>query len=67
MVDVGNSSVSMTPSKIEIKLRKQGPGTWTKLDIPRSELIDSKPNSLPQDEEEDSLESRVESVDLNFI
>ncbi|CAH1404216.1 unnamed protein product [Nezara viridula] len=66
VVDVGNSSVSMTPSKIEIKLRKQGPGTWTKLDIPRSELIDSKPNPLPEDEEED-LESRVESVDLNFI
>ncbi|XP_014276642.1 cysteine and histidine-rich domain-containing protein morgana [Halyomorpha halys] len=66
VVDVENSSVSMTPSKIEIKLRKQGPGTWTKLDIPRSDLIDQKPNPLSQ-EEEDSLENRVESVDLNFI
>ncbi|CAG9119377.1 unnamed protein product [Plutella xylostella] len=38
VVDIEQSSASMTPSKVEIKLKKAEPGAWSKLDFPRTQL-----------------------------
>ncbi|XP_032681782.1 cysteine and histidine-rich domain-containing protein [Odontomachus brunneus] len=62
IVDVNNSSVNMLPTKVEIKLRKAEPGSWSKLDIPRKELeaSESKENVT-------NLNAQVEAVDLNDL
>ena len=36
LIDVANSSVLFTPSKVEIKLRKAEPMKWNRLDVPRA-------------------------------
>lgn len=56
-----NSSAAMTPSKIEIKMRKAEPGSWSKLDIPRVE--EKKQVEPPKVEEE----PQVDSVDLSDV
>lgn len=63
VIKVEYSSVSMNPSKVEIKLKKAGIGSWSKLEIPREE---PKPvtEHVPKNPEP---EPQVESVDLNFI
>ena len=35
MIDPLNSSVLYTPSKVEIKLKKAEPMSWSRLDVPR--------------------------------
>lgn len=51
----------MMPSKLEIKMRKAEPGSWSKLDIPRVEV--KKQVEAPKVEEE----PQVDSVDLSDV
>lgn len=62
IVDVNNSSANMLPTKVEIKLRKAEPGSWSRLDIPREELEadESKENVT-------NLNAQVEAVDLSDL
>ncbi|XP_049804118.1 cysteine and histidine-rich domain-containing protein morgana [Schistocerca nitens] len=48
VVNVSRSSVSMMPTKCEIKLYKGGPGSWSKLHFP-----------LPEDVEDDGSDTEV--------
>ncbi|KAM0727292.1 Cysteine and histidine-rich domain-containing protein morgana [Formica fusca] len=63
IVDVKQSSVNMLPTKVEIKLKKAEPGSWSKLDIPREvkpEISESKENVA-------TLNTQIEAVDLSDL
>lgn len=62
-MDVEQSSVNMLPTKVEIKLKKAEPGSWSKLDIPREvqpEISESKENVA-------TLNTQIEAVDLSDL
>jgi cysteine/histidine-rich domain-containing protein len=53
----------MLPSKVEIKLKKAEPGSWSKLDIPRetkSETSESKENAAISN-------TQIDAVDLSDL
>ncbi|KMQ91994.1 cysteine and histidine-rich domain-containing protein 1 [Lasius niger] len=62
IVDIKQSSVSMLPTKVEIKLKKAELGSWSKLDIPREvpEISESKENVA-------TLNTQIEAVDLSDL
>lgn len=53
----------MLPTKVEIKLKKAEPGSWSKLDIPR----EMKPKNSENNENIANLNSQVEAVDLSDL
>ncbi|XP_067215137.1 cysteine and histidine-rich domain-containing protein morgana [Linepithema humile] len=63
IVDVEQSSVSMLPTKVEIKLKKANLGSWSKLDIPR------ETNSETSESREDAaiLNTQIDAVDLSDL
>ncbi|KAK2577408.1 hypothetical protein KPH14_003518 [Odynerus spinipes] len=63
IVDVAQSSVSMLPTKVEIKLKKAEPGSWARLDIPR--IFDKQTEENAQTEE--AIRSQIDAVDLSDI
>jgi len=63
IVDVQQSSVHMLPTKVEIKLKKAEPGSWSKLDIPR----EMEPKNSENNENIANLNSQVEAVDLSDL
>ncbi|CAG5073332.1 Similar to CHORD: Cysteine and histidine-rich domain-containing protein (Drosophila melanogaster) [Cotesia congregata] len=63
VVDVENSSVQMLPTKVEIKLKKEEPNSWSKLDIPK----ETAPAKEAPKEEDNSISERVDAVDLNDL
>lgn len=62
-MDVEQSSVNMLPTKVEIKLKKAEPGSWSKLDIPR----EVKPEISESKENVTTLNSQIEAVDLSDL
>ncbi|XP_013187135.1 cysteine and histidine-rich domain-containing protein morgana [Amyelois transitella] len=62
IISVEQSSASMTPSKVEIKLKKAEPGAWSKLDFPRSEPKKEESDNKPQIQSQDD-----DSVDLSAV
>ncbi|XP_012286332.1 cysteine and histidine-rich domain-containing protein [Orussus abietinus] len=64
IVNVAESSVSMLPTKVEIKLKKAEPGSWSKLDFPRPSTVTADSNTTKDD---DSISAKVEAVDLDDI
>lgn len=60
------SVASMLPTKLEVKLRKGEPGSWSKLDIPRQRAVeqDSQPPSTAAMEQ---LIPEVDAVDLSDL
>lgn len=64
IVDIEKSSVSMLPTKVEIKLKKAEPGSWAQLSFPRSS--DNKTESR-EDESKEEITERVEAVDLSDL
>ena len=49
MIDTLNSSVTFTPAKVEIKLKKAEPMSWSRLDVPRTAIAASViDESLPK-------------------
>lgn len=63
VVDIAQSSVSMLPTKVEIKLRKAEPGSWVKLYFPR-EYKTEIDESVNNDE---TISAQVEAVDLSDL
>ena len=59
------SSASMLPTKIEIKLKKKEPGSWSRLEI-LSKVISNKKSETAEHVEE-NLTSQVDAVDLSDI
>lgn len=59
VVDVSKSEVGMFPTKVEIKLRKAEPGSWSKLEISNSQKPVPPPNKnmKPPVKKNDSNES----------
>lgn len=62
MVDVDNTSVSMLPTKVEIKMKKAEPGSWSKLDFPRQVTETCEKPSV-----QDNITERVDAVDLSDL
>ena len=54
----------MYGTKVEIKLKKAQPGSWSKLDIPRVTPSEEKPKLSAADIE---ITSRVDAVDLDDL
>ncbi|XP_078037174.1 cysteine and histidine rich domain containing protein [Augochlora pura] len=63
VVDVAQSSVSMLPTKIEIKLRKSECGSWPKLYFPRVDKTEIE-ETVNNDE---TINAQVEAVDLSDL
>ncbi|XP_067011194.1 cysteine and histidine-rich domain-containing protein morgana [Anabrus simplex] len=60
IIDVARSNASMLPAKLEVKMRKAEPGSWSKLDFPRP--VQQK---APEPEVEEKLTPSINAVDLN--
>lgn len=54
----------MLPTKVEIKLRKAEPGSWSQLSIPRASQESPK---TEETKESDHISDRVEAVDLSDL
>lgn len=52
----------MLPTKVEIKLKKAEPGSWSKLDVPKE--VKSKDS---ESDENVNLDSQIEAVDLSDL
>lgn len=64
IVNVQASQLSMYGTKVEIKLKKAEPGSWSRLEIPRA------PTSGAKKEQQGTLEEitpKVEAVDLDDL
>lgn len=59
----------MLPTKVEIKMKKAEPGTWSSLDIPRikSDQENDKSNDKIDNEMNDDINDRVDAVDLSDL
>ncbi|KAF6206139.1 hypothetical protein GE061_017364 [Apolygus lucorum] len=64
IVDVANSSVAMTPAKVEVSMKKKEAGSWAKLEIPREQTSGKK---NPTTSNVTVLSDQVESVDLGDL
>lgn len=65
IVDIENSSVTMLPTKVEIKMKKAEIGTWSNLDFPRSKT--EKDDVKSNDEINNDINDRVDAVDLSDL
>jgi cysteine/histidine-rich domain-containing protein len=65
MVDVAHSTANMLPTKLEVKLRKAEPGSWSKLDIPHQTAEKEKTQSPSAMLEQ--LVPEVDAVDLSDL
>lgn len=63
IVNVEESSVSMLPTKVEVKLKKAEVGSWSTLDFPRP----ADESSQPDTQNEDCIASKVDAVDLSDL
>lgn len=64
IIDVESTTVQMLPTKVEIKMKKAEPGSWAKLDFPRT--CDAQEN-IENNEDNDSIVDRVDAVDLDDL
>lgn len=53
----------MLPTKIEIKLKKAEPGSWSKLDVAR----EANSRNSKSNENVANLKSQIEAVDLSDL
>lgn len=63
IIDIDASSVSMVPTKTEIKLKKKELGSWSTLEIPRKVVVDKK----EEPDLEENISAQVDAVDLSDI
>lgn len=60
------SQASMYGTKVEIKLKKAEPGSWTRLEVPRvTHETELRKPKLP--DKVDSLTPKIDSVDLSDL
>lgn len=62
-----NSSVTYTPSKVEIKLKKAEPMSWNKLDIPRQVPVEAAVDAEKKKQESEENLPKVDVLDLSDI
>ncbi|KAI4498097.1 hypothetical protein M0802_006921 [Mischocyttarus mexicanus] len=62
IVNVFESRLDMLPTKVEIKLRKQEPGYWSRLDFLRTPT-----NQDENAQNEEKISSQVDAIDLDDI
>jgi cysteine/histidine-rich domain-containing protein len=55
----------MLPTKLEVKLRKGEPGSWSKLDIPHQTAVEE--NAQPASAAMEQLIPEVDAVDLSDL
>ncbi|KAK9506189.1 hypothetical protein O3M35_008170 [Rhynocoris fuscipes] len=67
IVAVEDSMVTMTPTKVEIKLKKKEAGSWSKLDFPRQQSVQDTKDTKENNSCLSNITSQVESVDLSCI
>lgn len=65
MINVDESSVCMYGTKVEIKMRKAEPGSWTKLNIPRE--MPKKIENNKTTENIEALAPQIDAVDLDDL
>lgn len=66
VIDVANSSVTMSATKVEVKLRKAEVMTWDKLDVPVEKT--KKQKKPKSDDSKAKIEiSRIETISLDDI
>ncbi|RZC42035.1 cysteine and histidine-rich domain-containing protein [Asbolus verrucosus] len=64
IVDVSASQVFMYATKVEIKLKKAEAGSWSKLEIPRTSPVETKPKPAVGVAE---LTPQIDAVDLDDL
>lgn len=62
---MAHSVSSMLPTKLEVKLRKGEPGSWSKLDIPHQTAVEE--NAQPALTGVEELVPEVDAVDLSDL
>nr|CAD7266687.1 unnamed protein product [Timema shepardi] len=67
IVNVSNSSASMLPTKLEVKLRKAEPGSWSKLDFPRQQLTKTEQETRKPAPTTEEVAEDLGTVDLSDI
>nr|CAD7413437.1 unnamed protein product [Timema poppensis] len=67
IVNVSNSSASMLPTKLEVKLRKAEPGSWSKLDFPRQQLTKTEQETRKPAPTTEEVTEDLDTVDLSDI
>lgn len=64
-MDVQASQLSMYATKVEIKLKKAEPGSWSRLEVPRA------PSAVPTSNQKqgtmEEITPQVEAVDLSDL
>merc|ERR1711974_35932 len=60
-IEVGECSCTMTGTKVEMKMKKAEPGSWSRLDIPRpvTKTVEKEP--------EKKVEDSVDPLDLDDL
>jgi cysteine/histidine-rich domain-containing protein 1 len=58
------SQVSMYGTKVEIKLKKAEPGSWSRLEIPRTTTTEEKPKATT---EVADITPQIDAVDLDDL
>lgn len=66
MIDPLNSSVLYTPSKVEIKLKKAEPMSWSRLEVPRAAQSPITSNEDPEKLKDENL-PKVDVLDLSDL
>jgi cysteine/histidine-rich domain-containing protein len=62
-----NSSVTYTPNKVEIKLKKAEPMSWNKLDIPRQVPVKAVVEDEKKKQETEENLPKVDVLDLSDL
>jgi len=65
VIDLKASQVSMYGTKLEIKLKKAEPGSWTKIEIPK--LVAVEPVRQPEGSRVENLAPQIDAVDLSDL
>ncbi|XP_057380892.1 cysteine and histidine-rich domain-containing protein 1-like isoform X1 [Daphnia carinata] len=66
IIDTVSSSVTYTPSKVEIKLKKAEPMSWNKLEVPRQEPLVAQPGAVQKVDKEENM-PKVDVLDLSDL
>nr|CAD7441719.1 unnamed protein product [Timema bartmani] len=67
IVNVSHSSASMLPTKLEVKLRKAEPGSWSKLDFPRQQMTKTEQETRKPAPTTEEVANDLDMVDLSDI
>lgn len=61
IIDVENSQVTMYGTKVEIKMKKAEPGSWSRLEVPKQEV------KVEKKKEVEDITPQIDAVDLSDL